>query len=61
MKLSIPESHPLADEPGYLVQRRCPNCLGRGWFGRGGVSDARRMCGDCIGLGYVTSESAERK
>lgn len=31
---------------------KCRNCLGRGWFGRGGGDDKRRPCDDCGGVGY---------
>lgn len=32
-------------------EKLCINCQGRGWFGRGGVGDPRRLCADCGGTG----------
>lgn len=46
MKPVVPESHPLAKEPGFLVHKRCPKCNGSG-----------AICTECLGTGYVTRPS----
>lgn len=59
----IKEGHPclkqmaaeyIASGRVVYIEHRCPNCLGRGWFGRKEAPWAHRYCGDCGGIGWIS-------